>query len=431
MNFKNLRYTFLLLSLPFLLAAQEGNCVIFATDGTAFHLGLDNKFQNKDANTNVKITDIPEGDYWVTILFKDANRKAFKSNIRVLGNKETSYMIEADGRSWKLKQYSSVAKEQVQTLNTKQTVLAYNQTGVEVNGLKSANDMTEDMVETATEISRVHGTRNDDPESKRAGKFSGSASDLQDGATATTAPTNPAPQPEQKEGTTIINKYIETTNADGTKSIVEEKTTLIKEIVVRNGQRQMKTKRSVTHTPTDFNCLPMEKEAFIALKETISQTATDKRLDVATNGVKNQCMTPNQIKSIGDLILGDVDRNTFAIAAQPVCANPKKFPYTISDPVSIAKETQAVEDVVEDAIEENPVVDTPPVNEQVTKEKTKAELKAELKALKQKQKAEKAAAKAKAKAEKAAAKAKAKAEKAAAKAAAKKKKEAEKAAKKK
>lgn len=430
MNFKNLLYLILMLGLPSLAWTQEGNCVIFATDGSSFHIALDNKFQNATANTNVKITDIPEGDYWVTILFSDNSRKAFKSNVRILGNQEISYMIEKDDRSWKLKQYSATPKSQVKNLSTQQAVLAYNQTGVEVKGLKSATEMTEDMVEKTTDINRVHGTRGEDVESKRSGKFSGSAQDLQgNDAPATAQPSTPKEAP--KEGTTIINKYIETTTADGTKSIVLETTTLIKEIVARNGQRQMRTKRSVTHTPTDLNCLPMEKAAFIALKETIEKTPTNQRLAIASQGVKDQCMTPEQLKTIGNLIQSDVDRNHFAIAAQPTCANPKKFPFVIADPIAVSKETDVMEDVVEEAVEEviseNPVVEENPV----VKEKTKVELKAELKALKQKQKAEKAAAKAKAKAEKAAAKAKAKAEKAAKKEAARKKKEAEKAAKKK
>lgn len=416
MNFKNLYNILLIGCFPILLSAQEGNCVVFSTDGASFHLALDNKFQNKDANTNVKVTDIPEGDYWVTVFFTDKTRKAFKSNIRILGKKENSFQIEKDDNSWKLKQYSSVPMTQVESVSSKQAVLTYNATGVVVQGMNNATDMSKDMVEQHETVARVHGTIEEEAESKRAGKFSGSATDIEEKTDA--AASAPSPKEEEKEGTTIINKYIETTNADGTTSIVEETTTLIKEIVVRNGQRQMKTKRNVALTPTDLTCLPMEKEAFVNLKNSVQNVAPEQRLSIAQNGIKGQCMTPNQIKSIGDLILSDVEQNNFAIAAKEVCANPKKFPYTISDPVVVKtpkEEPEVVEKVVEKVTEkEEPVVVAEP-----TKEKTKAELKAELKALKVKQKAEKAAAKAKAKAEKAAAKAKAKAEKAAAKAKAK------------
>jgi len=417
MKSQSIYFVLLIISFPIFLIAQDGNCVIFSTDGASFHLALDDKFQNKDANTNIKITTVPEGDYWVTIFFADKTRKAFKSNIRILGKKETSFQIEEDGSSWKLKEYSSVPMAQVQSVSNKQTVLAYNKTGVNVQGMQSAKDMNKDIVEQRNHISRVHGTIEEEAESKRAGKFSGSASDIE-GQTATTAPT---PKEEAKEGTTIINKYIKTSNADGTISIVEEQTTLIKEVVIRNGQRQMKTKRNVMHTPTDFSCLPMEKEAFMNLKNAVQNASTEERLSIAQNGIQGQCMTPNQIKSVGDLILSDVDQNNFAIAAKEVCANPKKFPYTISDPV-VVKEPKVEPKVIEkEMIKEEPAV---AVVAEPTKEKTKAELKKELKALKTKQKAEKAAAKAKAKTEKAAAKAKQKAEKAAAKAKAKAEKEA-------
>jgi hypothetical protein len=424
MNFKNLNCILLALCFPILLTAQEGNCVVFSTDGTSFHLALDNKFQNKDANTNVKVTHIPEGDYWVTVFFADKTRKAFKSNIRILGKKENSFQIEKDDDSWKLKQYSSVPTAQVQSTSNKQTVLTYNATGVSIQGMNNATEMDKDMVEQRTEVVRVYGTIEEEAKSKRAGKFSGSSADI-DGEKEVAA-TAPVPTPEtvtktenateEKEGTTIINKYIETTNADGTTSIVQETTTLIKQIVVRDGQRQMRTKRNLAFTPTDLTCLPMEKETFTNLKKEIQSLEADHRLSVAQNGIKDQCMTSNQIKAIGDLILSDVDRNQFAITAKKGCANPRKFPYTISDVVVLSEEPKVETEV---PVKEEPVVVAEPA-----KEKTKAELKAELKALKAKQKEEKAAAKAKVKAEKAAAKAKAKAEKAAAKAKAKAEKEA-------
>lgn len=418
MNFKNLYCILLVLSFPILLTAQEGNCVVFSTDGARFHLALDNKFQNKDANTNIKVTNIPEGDYWVTVFFTDNARKAFKSNIKILGKQENSFQIEKAGDSWKLKQYSSVPLAQVQSISNKQTVLAYNQTGVSIQGMNNATEIDKGMVEQPSNITRVQGTIEEIAESKRRGKFSGSASTIEEKTAVAASSPAPAPkaeaQMEEKEGTTIINKYIETTNADGTTSIVEEKTTLIKQIVVRDGQRQMRTKRNMALTPTDLTCLPMEKETFSRLKSAVQNLATAQRLNAAQTGIKGQCMTSNQIKTIGDLILSDVDRNTFAITAKEVCANPKNFPYTISDPV-VVKEPKVVEEVV---VTEEPVVVPEPV-----KVKTKAELKAELKALKAKQKAEKVAAKAKAKAEKTAAKVKAKAEKAAAKAKAKAEKE--------
>ena len=412
----NLKYPLSLLlfclSLSHFSLAQSGNAVFFSTDGKAFHVALDNKFQNAAAGTNVKINDIPEGDYWITVLFEDSNTKGFKSNVRILGSKETSYMLEASGNSWKLNEYSSVPANQVKTIPNGQIVLNYNREGVEVKGLKSADKMSSDMVQAKTEINRVQGTRND-PESKRMGKFSGSPGDISEEAASA------QPEPEPETGTTVVSEYIKVENADGTTSIVEEITTSIKEIVERNGQRQLRTKKSKMHKKTNFSCLPMKKDAFIALKESVEKAAADQKLELAQNGVKDQCMTPGQIKAIGDLILSEVDRNNFAIAAQPTCANPNKFPYTITEPVAAVEEevVEEVEEVKEEVVKEEP------------KPKSKAELKAELKALKQKEKEAKKAAKAKAKAERLAAKKKAKEEKLAAKAAAKKKKEEEKAAK--
>ena len=120
----------------------------------------------------------------------------------------------------------------------------------------------------------------------------------------------------------------------------------------------------------------------------------------------------NQIKKNYYKTKSDAEKNNFAIAAKSVCADPSKFPYTITEPVVVKQEEVEKEKVVEVVKEEEEtlVVEKKP--------KTKAESKAELKALKQKEKAEKLADKQKKKAEKKAAKAKEKAEKKAAKEAA-------------
>ena len=80
--------------------AQSGDLVVFTTDGKAVYIALDNKFQNQKAATNLKVTNIPEGDYWVTLFF-DKDKMAVKSNIRILGNKENSFIIDKDESSWK------------------------------------------------------------------------------------------------------------------------------------------------------------------------------------------------------------------------------------------------------------------------------------------------------------------------------------------
>jgi hypothetical protein len=395
-----LGFLFFCFSFPTVLHAQEGNCVVSTATGHPYHLALDNKFQNEKASQNVKISGIPEGDYWITILFQNIEKKAIKTHIRILGNKETSYdLVEYKG-SWKLNQTSSVTKSSIQSLNTNQLVLPFNKAGVEIRGMKDATEIKENMVHSKTEINRVQGDKNDAQDKRMGNHGSDVSGSNPDGSTPTTTST---PTNEPKEGTFVTSKYIEMDAADGTKSIVEERVTTIKTIVERNGQRQMKTKKGTTHTPTDFTCLPMNKEVFITLKETVQKAEADQRFDIATNGIKEQCTTPGQIKAIGDLILSDVDRNNFAIAAKPTCADAKKFPYTITEPVVI-KEEPVVQVVTKvEVIKEEEI--------EVVKVKTKAELKAELKALKAKEKADKKVAKAKEKADKKAAKEKAKAAK--------------------
>lgn len=388
--------------IAFSAAAQTGNCVVFSTDGTAFHLGIDNKFQNAEAHTNVKITSISEGDYWVTIMFYNQLHKAIKTSIRVIEDKEIAYHLIQDGSVWKLQQYSSVPKGQVKTLQTGQTVQAYNKSGVAVKGLKSADQIDPNNIARQETIRRVQGDHKD--HEKRMGQFSG--------ANGTTTPET-SDEPTQAlptTGTTIINEYLEVENTDGTSKIIDQRTTIIKEIVERNGQKQLRTKKNKTQIDTDFNCLPIAKDTFLALKTAV-KTATDK-LVVAKKGIEGKCMTPNQIKAIGDLIQDEDSLNAYAKLAQKACASPNRFPYEIKEVEESTAETVATESQkIEAIIEQEKVIEEKIIEEH----KTEAQLKAELKALKAKARLEKKIAKQKEKLAKKEAKRKAKEAKAASK----------------
>ena len=398
------------------LIAQSGDLVVFTTDGVALHIALDNKFQNSKASSNLRVSNIPEGDYWVTLLFNN-DRKAVKSNIRILASKENSFIVDKDGDSWKLKAYSTVPLSQVGEISSSQIRVNYNREGVMVENMKSANDLADNQVRQNTTYNRVHGSIDElkeKAEKNRRGQFSGSSSAVAPQENATTAPQM------EEEGTTITKRYIKTDNPDGTVSIVEEATTTTKEIVTRNGQQQMRSKRSVAMTPTNFTCLPMEETNFKALLERVNGTDKNQRLATAQKEIKDACLTPDQIKAIGGLFEDKEELNLFAMAAQTTSADPNNFPYQVNT-VAVAEEVIEQEPIVEektvatDAEEEEVVVEKVEEEVVIKKEtavvKTKAELKAELKAAKARERAERKAAKEKAKAERKAAKEKAKAQK--------------------
>lgn len=390
-----------LLLVAYLAQAQLGDCVIFSPDDELFHVAIDNKFQNQEASSNIKIKNVPEGDYWVTILFADKNKKGIKTTLQMRGSNEISFKLDKEEGSWKLKQYSNVPLSQAKMVSSNQLVQYYDEKGVEVRGVKSANQLSEDVVEGTEELNMIQG----DIESKRMGKFKVTEKETTESAPAATQPEIP------ETGTTVTSEYIQVENADGTTSIVEQKTTTYKEVVERNGQKFLKKKSNKAQYPTDFNCLPLDKDKFLALKDKVG-SSTDK-LAIAIAGIKDQCMTPAQLEVIGNL-LPKAQLNDFAMEARSTCANPKKFPFTIEEPVVAVEEPVVKEQVEEEVITEAEVVkkeeDTNPklVEAEIM---TKAELKAALKAEKARLKAEKKAARLKAKAEKKAARAAAKAAK--------------------
>ena len=442
MNRTTLLWTLLLTLSSACLFAQEGDLVVFTTDGTKFNLALDNKFQNPVAATRVKVTDIPEGNYWVTLYFGQV-RKAVKSNLRIMGNKENSFVLEEDGGSWKLKSYSSVARNQVNAAATGQNSIAYNRTGVTVNGMASSNDIKSSEMEQKNEVVRVQGTRNDlaaEAERNRMGQYRGTYK------TETKTASN-APQPE--EGTTITKRYIETKNPDGTVSITEEVTTTIRTVVQRDGQPQMRTKRSKALTPTDYTCLPMETADFEAMLSQAQPLAEPERLQWLQKELPQKCLTPDQIKRLGNLFQDIDTRQAYAQMALPTNADPNNFPYQLQDvannmpkdpdaepfPDEESTEAQEARDAAAHSATSSEekmkaekaraeaaaktAAEAAAKAEAEAKPKSKAELKAEQRLAKIKAREAKKAAKAKEKAERKAAKEKAKAEKAAAKAAAK------------
>lgn len=385
--------------------AQSGDLVVFTTDGKRIYIALDNKFQNQKATSNLKVTNIPEGDYWVTLFF-DNDKKAVKSNVRILARKENSFVIDKNGDSWKLKAYSTVPLSQVGQASSSQMSVRYNREGVVVEDMKSAKELADSQ---RNAYSRVHGTTDElkeQAEKNRRGQFSSSSGSVAEPETATTAP-------QMEEGTTIAKRYIKTDNADGTVRIVEEATTTIREIVTRNGQQQMRSRRSIAMTPTNFTCLPMEAASFKALLERVKGMDKSQRLAATQKEIKEACLTPGQIKAIGSLFEDKEELNLFAMAAQPTSADPNNFPYEVNA-VAIAEAVTEQAPVAEEKTVATDAVEEETVVEVIKKEpviKTKAELKAELKAAKARERAERKAAKEKAKAERKAAKEKAKAAK--------------------
>ncbi len=388
--------------------AQSGDFVVFTTDGAALNVALDSKFQNSKATSNLKVTNIPEGDYWVTLLFDD-KRKAVKSNVRVLAGKENSFVVDKDGDSWKLKTYSTVPQSQVALSSSSQIRVNYNKEGVTVEGMNSAKELAKSEVEQNPQYVRVHGTLDElktEAEQKRRGQFSGGVATNEE-ETATAAP-------ELQEGTTITRRYVK--GEGSTNSIVEEITTTTRQIVDRNGQKQMRTKRSMTVIPTDYICMPMPSADFEAMRARVSTLAADQQLTAVQKEIKGACLTTEQLKSLGSLF-NKADLELFAMAAQPTAADPNNYPY---ENAIIAMEDQPVEVVEPIRVEPTVAGGTTNVVTELSVDreeklitvdtKTKAELRAELKAAKKKEKAERKAAKAKAKAERKAAKAKAKAE---------------------
>jgi hypothetical protein len=376
-----------------ILLSGQTDVVVFSTTGEAFFVGLDSKFQHTKAARNVKIKDIPEGDFWIQIVFEDAAVKGFKQSVRLEAGKEHSFMIESTAGKYSLKAYSKVARNQTNTVKSTQELVNYTNKGLEIS-ISKAQVAAANKIEDGP--NRVKGTLAEAEAdgkkiNKRQGQFRVPAEGSNEASVATEKPVAP------KLGTTTESKFVRRENADGTTKIVEERITITRTMVTRNGQQFVKKSKQTLEYPTSYTCMPMDKDAYKGLIAKIKGASN--ALETAKTGIKGQCLTPGQLENIGKAIPAS-DLNNFAKVAQPTCADPAKFPFKIKE-----------EPVV--AVVEKPVV-APKVEEK--KPMTAAELKAAAKAAKKAEKAAKKKAKAEAKAAKKAAKAAAKKAKAAEKA---------------
>ncbi|MCH2043676.1 MAG: hypothetical protein MK212_06000, partial [Saprospiraceae bacterium] len=98
----------------------------------------------------------------------------------------------------------------------------------------------------------------------------------------------------------------------------------VKTMFEQNGVQMSQSRKFLKKGTTRYNCLPKGDEEFAPIKAAI-KGASD-RLAEAKNKVQDQCVAPEQLVEIFDLLEGDAAKADFASFAKPFCADPWEYP---------------------------------------------------------------------------------------------------------
>ncbi len=316
-----------------------------------------------------------------------------------------------------LEEYSNVPFNQVNNVDPKQQIVNFNSTGVEKVEVDQVENEPNIFIERGKQAATtLGGAKKGEYDDRRQGKFTiKEKSDAANGNSNSNEPDlSQYPQTIEK----ITYKTESTTN--GGIKVIEVKDITIKDVVERNGQKYIKTKKELRERLTNYICVPMLEEDFRQTMNHIQVAAMSPYAN-ASRQFKGACLTPEQAKELAALV-GEDRLQEFVSSTQVKCADEKQCPWA-------KQEAPIVQNEPKELVDEDKKVEEPTLNEEViitqtpdtpkeepTPPKTAKELKAEMKAAKKREKQARKEAKRKAKearkAAKKAAKAAKKAEKA-------------------
>jgi hypothetical protein len=113
------------------LFSQTSNLVFFNQDGNRFYVIINGVKMNNDAQTNVKITDLPQPYYKVKIIFDDKTLGEVDKNLNFNPGTETLFQIKKNNKNeWTIRWQSEVPIDQAAPASPGQTLIIYSAAGV-------------------------------------------------------------------------------------------------------------------------------------------------------------------------------------------------------------------------------------------------------------------------------------------------------------
>jgi hypothetical protein len=393
MLYSRLSTIILLLFLQQLVFAQTGNVVVFSENSDRFYLFVNGLQQNMTPQPNVKITNLPESQYKIKVVFEDNTLTQLERLAYIDAGQEYSYNIKRDKKGI-LKMtpfsmteinnavlpgqfvvvYGSATNNQVvQTIQNNQTNntntvqqnsnVGANSTNQNMNGTVNANvnvNSTQNQTNNSTNVNTNMGTdnvgfnmnisvsengfnMNVNESGNPANNLNNSAnfnnsgnvnsnSNYQQTTTVTTTQTVNG-QVVQNSTSTQVNGQPSNNNANIQGQYNNQNNTNFQNNTQNNTNFQNNTQQNTT-TYQQINtgaCFAMADADFNSLRASVkSKSFEDSKLTTAKQALKSNCLNTRQIKDIMQTFSFEASKLDFAKIAYSRCTDQNNY-FSIND----------------------------------------------------------------------------------------------------
>ena len=305
------------------LSAQSGNIVLFTSGGERFYATLNGVRQNQEAETNLKITDLNQEAYKMTIIFEDQSIEPMvDKTLYIHHGYEVVYQLKTNKKGKWVSRMTSEAPL-ASAPSTGATTVAYHSTPTPTSRPATP------VATTTTTGSDVHVSETT--------------------TTTTTSTTGGGTGDAVNVGMNVnvggetmsINMSGMGMGMDATGTETTTTTTTTTSSTTTNGgyasgtttTAGMDTYGGGTPAPaTGAGCFgPMPAGEFAGAKKSVSsKTFSDSKMTIAKQVTKNNCLDAMQIKEIAALFDFESDRLDYAKFAHQYCMDPQNY-YKVND----------------------------------------------------------------------------------------------------
>jgi hypothetical protein len=266
--------------------SQSGNLVFYNQEGNRFFVILNGVKMNSDAQTNVKITNLPQPYYKVKIIFEDKTLGEVDKTLNFNPNTETVFQVRKNNKNeWVVRWQSEVPIAQAAPPALGQTVLIYSPTGINTSVNSPAGNLSTSTTTTTTSNGTV-GTNSENVNMNVS---------------------VPGINLNMNVNAPVVTSTSTTTTVNTSTSTVDGNTTTI----VDNGGHKV---YSMPGYNGPVGCSwPMNDQDFANVKQSIaSKSFDDTKLTISKQVIASNCLFSRQVKELMLLFSFEATRLEFA-----------------------------------------------------------------------------------------------------------------------
>jgi hypothetical protein len=337
------------------IGQRQGDLTIYSNTGDKFYVILNGIRQNKEAETNVKVTGLKDNYYSCKIISGSKNFEIDK-NVIVKHDSLVTYRIVEKKGKYKLRFYSETALG-TSSSEENQTVIQYHQTPVVEDNSSTSFSSNSNTGATTTTTTTTTSTTSDIntiengngsesvnmniniSENGMSANVNVKGTGIEGSEMNTTTNTSTS---TTLNGTTSIEETTTTTSSggNGTTTYYEETTTTTTTTTSGN-EGNIYQDQDMTVT-MDMDCSTSDQDVINLKKQIEGEAFPDDQQRVANMAAKNKCMTVEQIKEVVPAFTFPDNKLSFLKAAYDNCIDKSNY-YQLMDTLTFADDKAELE----------------------------------------------------------------------------------------